>query len=161
MIRVDAAVVVMKTHTAPLTVTPVVGKKLFLSNGPVPIGSNGLNNLTRFNIVNNTLQSVDGSQSAGGSNVIASRDGQFVFASTHKLLAKNLMTVEGTFSETILAINNDGSLAVGANHIFDGTTFTAKRVTPLSTNTMAMSADGTTLYLYDTKSSRIYVASLP
>ena len=123
-------------------------------------GTDGLNDLTRFNIVNNKLQSVDGSQSAGGTNVIASRDGQYVFASTQKLLAKNLMTVLGTFSETILAINDDGSVAVGASHIFDGTTFSAKRLTPLSTNTMAMSADGTTLYLYDTASSRIYVASL-
>jgi DNA-binding beta-propeller fold protein YncE len=123
-------------------------------------GTDGLNNLTRFNIVNNMLQSVDGSQSAGASPVIASRDGQYVFASTQKLLAKNLKTVLGTFSEPILAINNDGSLAVGSGHIFDGTTFAAKRITPLSTSTMAMSADGTTLYLYDTTSSRIYVASL-
>jgi YVTN family beta-propeller protein len=123
-------------------------------------GTDGLNNLTRFNIVNNMLQSVDGSQSAGASPVIASRDGQYVFASTQKLLAKNLMTVLGTFSEPILAINNDGSLAVSSGHIFDGTTFAAKRITPLSTSTMAMSADGTTLYLYDTTSSRIYVASL-
>jgi YVTN family beta-propeller protein len=123
-------------------------------------GTDGLNNLTRFNIVNDMLQSVDGSQSAGASPVIASRDGQYVFASTQKLLAKNLMTVLGTFSEPILAINNDGSLAVGSGHIFDGTTFAVKRITPLSTSTMAMSADGTTLYLYDTTSSRIYVASL-
>jgi YVTN family beta-propeller protein len=123
-------------------------------------GTDGLNNLTRFNIVNNMLQSVDGSQSSGSSPVIASRDGQYVFASAQKLLAKNLMTVLGTFSEPILAINNDGSLAVSSGHIFDGTTFSAKRTTPLSTSTMAMSADGTTLYLYDTTSSRIYVASL-
>jgi YVTN family beta-propeller protein len=123
-------------------------------------GTDGLNDLTRFNIVNNMLQSVDGSRSAGASPVIASRDGQYVFASTQKLLAKNLMTVLGTFSEPILAINNDGSLAVSSGHIFDGTTFAAKRITPLSTSTMAMSADGTTLYLYDTTSSRIYVASL-
>jgi YVTN family beta-propeller protein len=123
-------------------------------------GTDGLNNLTRFNIVNNMLQSVDGSQSAGASPVIASGDGQYVFASTQKLLAKNLMTVLGTFSEPILAINNDGSLAVSSGHIFDGTTFAAKRITPLATSTMAMSADGTTLYLYDTTSSRIYLASL-
>jgi hypothetical protein len=103
---------------------------------------------------------VEAGQAGGASPVIASRDGQYVFAATQKLLAKNLMTVLGTFSEAILAINNDGSLAVGSGHIFDGTTFSAKRITPLSTTTMAMSTDGTTLYLYDTTSSRIYVASL-
>jgi sugar lactone lactonase YvrE len=75
-------------------------------------------------------------------------------------LAKNLKSVVGTFSETILAINGDGSIAVSADYIFDGTSFAVKRPTPLKTNTMAMSADGTTLYLYDTTSSRIYIYGL-
>ena len=122
-------------------------------------GTTGLSNLTRFNIVNNKFQQADAS-SAGGSSVVASNDGQYVFSSTKKLLAKNLLTVVGTFSDAILAINDDGSIAVSANYIFDGTTFSAKRMTPVPTSTMALSTDGTTLYLYDTTSSRIYVYAL-
>lgn len=61
----------------------------------------------------------------------------------------------GTFSETILAVNGDGTIAVGADQIFDGTTLAVKRPLPLSTKTMAMSADGATLYLYDTTTTPV------
>ena len=123
-------------------------------------GTTGLAGITRYDIVNKKLTQVDSSSASGGASVMVSRDGQYVFFSAQKLLAKNLKSVVGTFSETILAINGDGSIAVSTDYIFDGTSFAVKRPTPLKTNTMAMSADGTTLYLYDTTSSRIYIYGL-
>ena len=88
------------------------------------------------------------------------KDGKYVFYAGMKLLAKNLKSVLGTFSEVILATTSDGSVAIGASKIFDGTTFSVKRMTPLSTTRMAVSPDDKTLYLYDTTSSRIYLFKL-
>ena len=51
-------------------------------------------------------------------------------------------------------------MAISAGHIFDGTTFSAKRMTPLSTSTMVVSPDDKTLYLYDGTTSRIYIYGL-
>src|SRR5206468_13052770 len=92
--------------------------------------------------------------------VLMTKDGQYVFYAGMKFLAKNLKSVLGSFSEPIAAINSDGSLAIGATHMFDGTTFAAKRATPISTGTMAVSPDDKTLYLYDTTTSRIYLYGL-
>jgi hypothetical protein len=120
----------------------------------------GLSGVTRYDIVNKKLTAVDTSSSSGTASVMVTRDDKYVFYSSQKLLAANLKSVVGTFSETILAVNGDGTIAVGADQIFDGTTFAVKRPLPLSTKTMAMSADGSTLYLYDTTSSRIYIYAL-
>jgi DNA-binding beta-propeller fold protein YncE len=118
--------------------------------------------LYRFDLTGNMLESVDTSAELGGGTrmVIVSKDGMYVYYNGKKFLAKNLKSVLGTFSEPIDAINSDGSLAVGAMNIYDGTTFAVKRPTPLSTGTMAISADDATLYLYDTTSSNIYIWSL-
>jgi hypothetical protein len=128
-------------------------------------GENGISTetLSRWDVVNGKLMSVDvsaGINSYSGGFVLMTRDGKYVFYAGMKFLAKNLKSVLGTFSEGIVAINSDGSLAVGANHIFDGTTFAAKKMTPLSTSTMAISPDDTTLYLYDATTSRIYLYRL-
>jgi len=88
------------------------------------------------------------------------KDGKYVYYAGRKFLANNLKSVLGTFSEAIVAINSDGSLAIGAMHIFDGTTFAVTRMTPLATSTMAVSPDDKTLYLYDSMSSHIYVYQL-
>ena len=114
----------------------------------------------RFDIVGNMLQQVDSSGQSGAAKVTVTRDGRYVFSSAQKLLANNLKSVVGTFSETILAVTSDGSLAVGARSIYDGNTFAVKRATPVLTNTMAISPDDTMLYLYDTTSSRIYLYRL-
>jgi len=120
----------------------------------------GLNGVTRYDIVSKKLQQVDSSPSTGGAHVLASKDGKYVFYSTQKILANNLKSVLGTFSEPILAINQDGSVAIGAKSIYDGTTFAVKRATPLMTSTLTVGPDGATLYLYDTMSSRIYLYRL-
>jgi len=88
------------------------------------------------------------------------KDAKYIFYAGRKFLAKNLKSVLGTFSEGIVAINSDGSLAIGATHMFDGATFAATRMTPLSTSTMAVSPDDKTLYLYDSMSSHIYLYQL-
>src|SRR6185437_15759841 len=131
----------------------------------VYVGESGISTayLYRYDIVNSALTSVD--QSAGinsftSATVLMTKDGQYIFYAGQKFLAKNLKSVLGTFSETIAAINSDGSLAIGAAHIFDGTTFAATRATPVSTSTMVVSPDDKTLYLYDTTTSRIYIYGL-
>ena len=120
----------------------------------------GLNGVSRYDIVGKKLQSVDTSSASGSATVLVSKDGKYVFYSAQKILADNLKSVLGTFSEPIVAINGDGSVAVGAKNIYDGTTFAVKRPTPLMTSTMALGPDGSTLYLYDTTSSRIYIYRL-
>ena len=119
--------------------------------------------LSRYTVANGKLTSVD--VSAGINNftsatVLITKDGQYIFYAGQKFLAKNLKSSLGTFSEGIAAINSDGSLAIGASHIFDGTTFGVKRITPISTSTMVVSPDDKTLYLYDTTTSRIYIYGL-
>ena len=119
--------------------------------------------LSRYTVANGKLTSVD--VSAGINNftsatVLITKDGQYIFYAGQKFLAKNLKSSLGTFSEGIAAINSDGSLAIGASHIFDGTTFGVKRLTPVSTGTMVVSPDDKTLYLYDTTTSRIYLYGL-
>jgi DNA-binding beta-propeller fold protein YncE len=116
--------------------------------------------LHRYDLVSGKLTEVDTSTEAGGYGdrlVIMSRDGTYVFYAGQKFLAKNLKSVLGTFSESILVSNKDGSVAVGAKNIYDGTTFSIKHPLPLSTSVMALSADDSTLYLYDDSSSTIYV----
>ena len=120
----------------------------------------GFDGVMRFDIVGNMLQQVDSSSQSGAAKVTVTRDGRHVFASTQKLLANNLKSVVGTFSETIIVVNGDGSVAIGARSIHDGNTFAVKRATPLMTNIMAISPDDTMLYLYDTTSSRIYLYRL-
>jgi hypothetical protein len=114
--------------------------------------------LTRYDISGSTLTEADASTSSGAVGAInATQDGMFVFSGTQKLLANNLKSAVGSFSEPILVASGDGSVAVSSMTIFNGTTFASMKRLPLSTPVMALSADGHTLYLYDTSTSRIYV----
>ncbi len=128
-------------------------------------GESGISTETlyRFDLVSGALTQTDTSAGLPGftsSTTLMSKNGLYVFYSGMKFLAKNLKSVLGTFSEAIYAINSDGSLAIGANHVFNGTTFAVTRTTPISTSTMAVSPDDKTLYLYDTATSRIYIYGL-
>ena len=67
----------------------------------------------------------------------------YVFAGTQKLLANNLKSVIGSFSEPILVASADGSRAVGAKTIFNGTLFTQIKVLPLAPTVVALGADDT------------------
>jgi len=104
------------------------------------------------------LKQVDISDRAQlGGRVQVTRDGLHIFYGNRKYLAKNLKSVLGTFTESILAISADGSTVVGTASIHDGNTFAITRPLPISATVMALSADDSTLYLYDTMSSRIYL----
>lgn len=121
------------------------------------IGPEGLH---RFDVVGNKLQQIDVSSQAGVAHVLASRDGKYVYYGAQKILTTNLKSIVGTYPETVLAITSDGSIAVGEHNIMDGNSLAVKRATPLSTTKMAISPDDSTLYLYDTMSSRIYLYRL-
>jgi hypothetical protein len=89
--------------------------------------------------------------------VITSGDGNFVFYAGSKYLAANLASNLGGFGNVIHASNHDGSVVFGETNVYDGNEFSVIRPLPLETSTMALSADETTLYLYDEGSSRIYL----
>ena len=120
--------------------------------------------LYRYDIVGTMLKQVDLNQDYNvsySSPVTRSGDGMFVFSGPRKILSNNLKSVLGTFAEPILLSNSTGSTVVGAMRVYDGTTFAAKAPLPLSTPTMALSADDKTLFLYNQQSSRIYLYALP
>lgn len=115
----------------------------------------------RYDIVGQTLMRTDSADGGGPYGRIAtSGDGKYVFSGGRKLLANNLKAVLGTFTEAIYASNLDGSLVVGDHHVFNGNTFSILRPLPVQTQTMAISANGQTLYLYDITTSRIYFYTL-
>lgn len=131
----------------------------------VYVGESGISRSTvyRFDIVGNTLMQVDVSGDVGGftsRNVVATRDGNYVFYAGQKFLAKNLKSVLGTFGEPVLAATADGAVVIGTKHIFNGTTFAMVRPLPIEPAAVALSPDDATLYLYDNNTSRIYLHAL-
>lgn len=122
-------------------------------------GSTG-SELIRFDVNGTMLTQVDSSARASGFGsrlAVLSGDGMFIYYGNRKLLARNLSSLLGTFSEQILATNEDGTVAIGSTNFFSGTTFSVLRPLPLSTQVMTLSPDNETLYLYDTTLSRIYI----
>jgi len=126
-------------------------------------GSSG-SELIRFDLNPTTdqLSQVDNSArfSFGTRMVTMTGDGVYAFYRRNKLLAANLVSSLGSFSEDIYATNQDGSIAIGSSNIHDGTTYGIIRPLPLSTTVMAVSPDASTLYLYDSNSSRIFLFDL-
>lgn len=118
--------------------------------------------VVRYDVVGNQLVQADKSDygELGSESLILTGDGKYLFSGPRKVLATNLKSVLGTLSEPALAANSDGSVVIGKTQIFDGTTFAIKSPLPLSTAILALSADDKTLYLYDTKTSRIYIYRL-
>ena len=86
-----------------------------------------------------------------------SGDGNYLFYATKKLNANHLATEVGTFAELTYAVNQDGTLAIGDSHVYDGTTFAALGTLPISGTLKKLAPDGHTLYTYDSGTNRIYV----
>jgi YVTN family beta-propeller protein len=130
----------------------------------VYVGESGISSsaLARYNVSATGLTAVDTGPEVSYTSrqVTITRDGMYVFYAGQKYLANNLKSVLGTFAEVIVLTNGDGSVAVGGTRIFDGTTFSTKKMLPLTTTVMAISHDDKTLYLYDGSTSRIYLYTL-
>jgi YVTN family beta-propeller protein len=134
------------------------GKALYVAES----GSTG-SGLHRFSVTSTGLTLVDQSGDASGygsRKAVVTADDRYVFYAGNKFLANNLKSVLGQFSEAIYASNQDGSLVVGQSKVYDGNTFAIKRPLPFTTTVSALSTDGKTLYLYDIKTSRIYIEDL-
>jgi hypothetical protein len=119
--------------------------------------------IIRFDVTETTLTEVDKSATAeqyGSRLAVLSGDGRFLFYAKRKILASNLQSILGEYSEIIHASNDDGSLVVGTTNVFDGDTFAVLGPLVVSTQVIAMTADATTVYLYDVNTSRIYVQDL-
>ncbi|GJM33378.1 MAG: hypothetical protein DHS20C18_23790 [Saprospiraceae bacterium] len=116
----------------------------------------------RFNLVGNNLQLVDenGIDGYAARALVSSGNGQYLFYHKRKILANNLQSVLGTFSENIYASNVDGTKVIGEENILDAVTFSIIRPLPLSTRIMALAPDNETLYLYDTNTSKIAIVNI-
>jgi DNA-binding beta-propeller fold protein YncE len=123
------------------------------------VGESG-GNLYRFDLADSMLTEADVSSAGGSRLVTLSGDEQYVFYGGQKILASNLKSVLGDFSDEIHLSNEDGSLVVSTSRVFDGTTFAIIGLLPITTPTLAASPDFTTLYLYELTSSRIYLYDL-
>jgi DNA-binding beta-propeller fold protein YncE len=118
------------------------------------VGETGISRstLTRFDVNGSSLTMTDVSgdiRRLRRRALAITRDGKYLFYAGKKLLATNLKSVLGTFTEPIYLSNGDGSMVMGSKSIHDGNTFAILRPLPLSTAIMAISPDDKTLYLYD------------
>ena len=99
----------------------------------------------------------DSGTGSGGRIIAVSGDDTYVVQGRKKLLTSNLSSDLGTFPESIYLLNFDGSMAIGRNNVYDANTFSILKAVPVSTTTMAFSADERTVFLYDSSSSRIFL----
>jgi DNA-binding beta-propeller fold protein YncE len=118
--------------------------------------------LVRYDVTGGKMVTADSLNitSSISGHLSVSGDDKYLFVGNKKILTKNLQSTLGTFSESILLANNDGSIAIGAQHVFDGNTFAVVRTLPLVGSALALSADEATLYIYDQMTSRIYLYGL-
>lgn len=128
--------------------------------------------LARFDIVNGKMTMADSlsvsTQISGHLSVTG--DNKYLFVGNKKILTTNLKSTLGTFSDPIMLTNKDGSIAISAQHVFDGNTFGVLKTLPIGLTTsspfgsppppLALSSDEATLYIYDQMTSRIYLYSL-
>lgn len=134
------------------------GTRLFVAES----GSTG-SAVHRFDVTETSLTEADASATDSGFGsrlVVLSGDGEYVFFAGKKMLASNLQSVLGEYSEVIYASNADGSIVIGNTNVFDGTTFTVRAPLPVSTTVMALSPDDGTVYLYDVNTSQILIHEL-
>jgi len=89
-----------------------------------------------------------------------SKDDKYIFYHSRKILAQNLSSIIGSFSENIYACNSDGSIAIGENNIWDANTFSIIKELPISSTIMKLDSNDTTLYIYDNNTSKIYLISI-
>ncbi len=126
-------------------------------------GSSG-SKIYRFDVVGNQLSQVDQTPGYGYGystrKVTLSGDGAYAFYAAKKILATNLGSELGTFSEVIYAANQAGTVAVGESKLFDATTYATLRNLPIAGTIKTIGPDGSTLYSYDNTSSRIYVVDV-
>ena len=117
----------------------------------------------RLNYVSNLLEDVDESDASSnyaGHDACISGDDKYLFYNRFKLLANNLSSQIGTFSEYIVASNNDGSIGIGTDNIWDAETFSIIKPLPVSSTIILLDDDDNTLYIYDNNSSKIYLSSI-
>jgi DNA-binding beta-propeller fold protein YncE len=131
----------------------------------VYMGESGLSTVTlvRYDVSGKTITEADNSGDAGsygGRHLAITRDGKYLFFADKKILATNLKSVLGTFSEPIVTATTDGALATGVANIHDGNTFSVIGPLPVKTEIQALATDDSVVYLYDTTSSRIYIHPL-
>jgi len=118
----------------------------------------------RFNFDGTDLDEVDASDSR--SNFSGIRDGcisgdnKYLFYNESKLLINNLQSKLGTFSEWIVDCNNDGSIAIGIENVWNAETFSIVKPLPVSSSIIRLDVDDNTIYIYDNNTSKIYITTI-
>ena len=120
-------------------------------------GSSG-SQVIRYNVTSNSLSEVDesGSGSAQRGSFITA-NGEFIFFRKQKILASNLQSSLGTFSDNIYAANKDGSIALGEEQYYSGSNYSILGNLPITSKIMAADPNDDIFYLYNTTSSSIIV----
>jgi len=121
-------------------------------------GSSG-SQVIRYNISGNSLDEVDESSSGSswGRTGLITANGQYIFFRRQKILASNLQSSLGTFSDDIYAANKDGSIALGEEQYFSGTNYSILGNLPVASKIMAADPSDDIFYIYNTMSSSIIV----
>lgn len=117
----------------------------------------------RLNYSQNTLTEVDnsdGNSNWNGHDAPLSGDDKYLFYNYKKLLANNLNSNLGSFTEHIRACNHDGSIAIGEENIWDAETFSIIKPLPISSEIMRLDQDDNTIYIYDNNTSKIYITTI-
>lgn len=93
----------------------------------------------------------------GADYTVISGDGQFIFYCGKKIEYNDLKQVHGSFQDKIHASNYNGSVAVGAEHIWDATNYTMTRRLPF-TNSGIMIVDDETdrVFIFHENSKKLY-----
>lgn len=134
--------------------TNLAGDILFVGES----GTTG-SQVIKYDISANTFNEIE--QSSSGSawdrNCFITENGEYIFFRKQKLLASNLQSSLGSFSEEIFAANKDGSIALGEEQYYNGSNFSILGFLPISSKIMAADPNDDIFYIYNYASSSIVV----
>lgn len=120
-------------------------------------GSSG-SQVLRYNINGGNLDEIDESSSGSARrNGFITADDQYIFFRKTKILASNLQSSLGTFSDEIYAANKDGSIALGEEQYYNGENFSILGNLPVTSTIMAADPNQDIFYIYNTMSSSIVI----
>jgi len=107
--------------------------------------------------VDNTGSNIDWYSNYGTYFTPISGNGEFIFYCGRKLSFNNLSVTIGSFTDKIHASNQDGTIAIGSNHIWDATNFSIIETLPfVNSGKMVFDTDSEGVYIYDDISTLYY-----
>jgi fibronectin type 3 domain-containing protein len=124
------------------------------------IGESGSSGSELIKYSSNGSEFVFNQESGNGTSAVRqmhmTADGDHIFYQRKKFLSANVTSILGTFTETIYAINPQGNRALGNTKVFNGDTFILLGSLAIETTVSAFHSDGTTAFLFDEDTNRLY-----